>query len=461
MKTRIYTVMLLAGILFSCGDDFLDRTPVSNTTADAYYKTSDDMVNAVNAIYSKVAGSGQYGANYLQLMEYRSDNVKNNNPGAGGGVLYQFETFTDVPSNSTLSATWLSMYQTVYAANIVIGRIDGVTFKDASLKARLLGEAYFLRALTYFHFVRLWGKVPLVLTEVSIEESAKIKRSPVAAVYQAIETDLDSAIKKLPDTYSTADLGRATSIAAKSLLGKVYLYEGKYPEAQTILAQVIATATSSGIPQLLTNVKDVFSISNEMNKEIIFAIRYLKGNANTDHANWYNSGDSDTDLSAITATYSPTDKRKDLMALQGSGSNKCPLKLYETPISNRQGTDFPVLRYADVLLMMAEVLNSQSYDANGLAFTYLNNVRTRAGLTAYTSADLPDQASFRKAVWTERRLELALECDRWFDLVRTGQAINAMATVGYTIHPYQYLYPIPQKQIDIVGSDVLDQNDNY
>ena len=149
------------------------------------------------------------------------------------------------------------------------------------------------------------------------------------------------------------------------------------------------------------------------------------------------------------------------MALQGSGSNKCPLKLYETPISNRQGTDFPVLRYADVLLMMAEALNEEGYTADGLAFTYLNNVRTRAGLTAYTSADLPDQQSFRQAVWNERRLELALEGDRWFDLVRTGQAINAMAQAGYTIQPYQYIYPVPQKQIDIVGSDILDQNDKY
>ncbi len=461
MKARTYIAMLLTGILISCGEDFLDRDPVSNTTADAYYKNSDDMTNAVNAIYSKLAGSAQYGSNFLQLMEYRSDNVKNNNPGAGGGVLYQFETFTDVPSNSTLSGTWLAMYQTIYSANIVIGRIDGVTFKDETLKARLLGEAYFLRALTYFNLVRLWGKAPLVLTEVSVEESATVKRSSVAEVYTVIESDLNAAIKNLPDTYTAVDLGRATAIAAKALLGKVYLYEGKYPEAHTVLAEVIATATASGTPQLLTAVKDVFSAANEMNKEIIFAIRYLKGNSNTDHANWYNSGDSDTDLSVITTLYTTADKRKDLMALQGSGSNKCPLKLYETPISNRQGTDFPVLRYADVLLMMAEALNEEGYTADGLAFTYLNNVRTRAGLTAYTSADLPDQQSFRQAVWNERRLELALEGDRWFDLVRTGQAINAMAQAGYTIQPYQYIYPVPQKQIDIVGSDILDQNDKY
>ncbi|SKC83280.1 RagB/SusD family nutrient uptake outer membrane protein [Ohtaekwangia koreensis] len=463
MKIRIYILIFLAGVFFSCGEDFLDRTPISNTTADSYYKTADDMTNAVNAVYSKLASSAQYGSNFLQLMEYRSDNIKNNNPGAGGGVLYQCETFTDVPSNSTLSATWSSLYEAVYAANIVIGRIDGVTFKDETLKKRLLGEAYFLRALTYFNLVRLWGKVPLVLREVSVDESKSIKRSAVSEVYTAIESDLNIAIENLPSGYASnsVDLGRASAIAAKALLSKVYLYEKKYTPARILLSEITEASAKDGTPLLLTAVKDVFSASNEMNKEIIFAIRYLKGNSGTDHANWYTSGDSDTDLSVITALYTSADKRKDLMVLQGSGTNKCPSKLYEAPTGNRQGTDFPVLRYADVLLMMAEVLNEESYTADGLAFTYLNAIHTRAGLTAYSSADLADQSAFRQAVWNERRLELALECDRWFDLVRSGQAITAMSTVGYTIQEYQYIYPVPQKQIDIVGSDILDQNDLY
>jgi len=137
---------------------------------------------------------------------------------------------------------------------------------------------------------------------------------------------------------------------------------------------------------------------------------------------------------------------------------------YPDPITKQIGFDLPVLRYADVLLMYAEALNEGAYsnDVNGRAFTVLNAVRNRAEATPYTAADLPDQKSFREAVWLERRLEMPLENHRWFDLLRTGQAINALAAVGLQISANDLLYPIPESEVLIMDNPVgFPQNPGY
>jgi starch-binding outer membrane protein, SusD/RagB family len=332
------------------------------------------------------------------------------------------------------------------------------------LKARFEGELKFLRALHYFNVVRLWGAAPLELAPVTAAGALKQNRNSVLDIYAAIESDLTRAASLLPATYSGADVGRATRGAAKGLLGKVYLTEKKYGQAVSVLAPLVATGNAYGY-SLLPSIVDVFSVSNKMNAEVVFAVRYNKTATQQGHAlpSYFNQPGLDPKL---LSTYEATDSRRDLLSTVTLDANNKPVKkYYDTfdPNTKAMGNDLIVLRYADILLLYAEALNEAGYSAD--AFAYLNAVRSRAGASTYSMASLPDQGSFRAAVWKERRLELPLELDRWFDLVRTGTAIDALANSGLTvihIQAYQYLYPIPQSEINVMNDPAaFPQNVGY
>ena len=461
MKKTISIILICCVLFLSCKKSFLTLLPQSQATSDAFYKTTSDVSNAVTAAYAPL--QSLYFGNFVTMMEARGDNVEDLNPGANAGTEYNIDRFLAKADNTDITSTWGSIYNGISRCNNTLIHLDVVT--TPVLKAQFEGELKFLRALHYFNIVRLWGNAPLVLSPISADDAKKLPRAPVADVYTAIENDLTQAIPLLPAVYSnTADLGRATQGAAKALLGKVYLTEAKYPQALSVLKDLVPANNVYGY-SLLPAVADVFNVNNKMNAEIVFAIRFNKTVANQGHglSTYFNQPGLDPKL---ISSYEANDARKDLLNTVTLDANDKPVKkYYDTfdPNTKTLGNDFIVLRYADVLLMYAEALNETGYSAD--AFTWLNAVRSRAGASTYSNVTLPDQASFRTGVLLERRLELPLEEHRWFDLIRTNTAIAAFQVSGLTpisIQAYQYLYPIPQPELDIsTNKSGFTQNTGY
>lgn len=457
LRLLMVPIWVLGGV--ACQSNFLDLTPQSQPNAANFYRTANDFGNAVNGAYDAIQTSNQYGGDFNTLIEARADNFFDNDPSSNAGLRYNIDRFIEPTTNSVLRDTWGSLYTGINRTNLILDKIDAIEF-DATLKARYKGEAQFVRALSYFNLVRLWGSVPLVLTAGTTADARTYVRNSVADIYAAIEKDLLAASTNLPATYTGTNVGRATSGAAKALLGKVYLTEKKFTEALPVLRDVV----NSGTYKLLANPVDPFLVTNKNNAEIVFAVKFKKGGLEG-HGLWYGTNIGNNIEPSLQAAYPAGDKRLALVQQipVPSNVNVVPRKFYdEFSSANDVGNDFPVLRYADVLLMYAEALNETTYSAAGEALTSLNAVRTRAAAPAYTAAQLSAQATFRTAIINERRLELALENDRWFDLVRTGTAVDALKVVGITVPPNRLVYPIPQSEIDTYNNPTtFPQNPGY
>ena len=383
---------------------------------------------------------------------------------------------------------WKAAYKVINRTNTVLGRIDGIEI-NTELANRYKLECKFIRALMYFNLVRVYGDVPLILKEISISESYDILREPKENVYNQIIADLKEA-QDLPVSYSTAEDGRATQGAAKALLANVYMTLHKYAEAETILAEII----NSGQYSLLENTpgslnidgyKNVFSPVNHNSKEGIFEIQFLKGGygEGSNYANNFAPENSGTNVVAVGGTggnnipemdiynaYEEGDLRRDFSMSLGYYDNRknnewvesrYVCKFMDVPYQNNDASNnYPVIRYADVILMYAEALNQNGKTAE--ACKYLNMTRRR-GFGYQTTETSPvdmqttDKAQFALMVEQERRVELAFENHRWFDLIRTGRAVEVMRSKGFSLNETNLICPIPQKQIDV--NPKLTQND--
>ena len=461
MKKFKLILVVFASSLVSCSNDFIELTSISEASSDDFYKTSNDFENAVVACYDALQSNDLYGQAFDRLIAIRADDAVDNNSSSSTRA-DDVDKFQESATNGFVENAWKGSYIGISKCNVVTSRIDGIDI-DASLKNQLKAEAQFTRALLYFNAVRIWGDIPLVLQEQTVLETSiqiqekRLIRNSTADVYAAIVEDLKFAEQNLPVSNS---VGRATSGAAKALLGKVYLTLGKHPEAAAKLNEVIG-----GNYQLLPNFADVFDVDKKNNEELIFTVAYDKNIAGEGHAAWYNNDAFVIIPQTLLDSYDASDAR---LSLVETSENKegflMPGKFFDEQNLSQFGNDFPVIRYSDVLLMRAEALNEVGYDSdpNGDAFTLLNQVRTRAGLTAYTALDLTNQEEFRDAVLLERKLELALEYQRWFDLLRTGTAISEMAKVGLTISADNLLFPIPQSEIEIINNPTgFPQNPDY
>ena len=383
---------------------------------------------------------------------------------------------------------WKAAYKVINRTNTILGRIDGIEI-NTELANRYKLECKFIRALMYFNLVRVYGDVPLVLKEISISESYDILREPKENVYNQIIADLKEA-QDLPVSYSTAEDGRATQGAAKALLANVYMTLHKYAEAETILAEII----NSGRYSLLENTpgslnidgyKNVFSPVNHNSKEGIFEIHFLKGGygEGSNYANNFAPENSGTNVVAVGGTggnnipemdiynaYEEGDLRRDFSMSLGYYDNRknnewvesrYVCKFMDVPYQNNDASNnYPVIRYADVILMYAEALNQNGKTAE--ACKYLNMTRRRGfgyQTTETSPVDLQttDKAQFALMVEQERRVELAFENHRWFDLIRTGRAVEVMRSKGFSLNETNLICPIPQKQIDV--NPKLTQND--
>lgn len=451
MKKIIY-ILSIVFIFTGCTKDFLEIGPETNLNSQDFYTTQNEFNTALNATYAKLQSQVEF---YVELVEWRSDNLDLSAPTAGTQDRYNINKFIETSANELIRDAWANYFNGILRCNVITDNLKSANF-DENIKNQIEAEARFIRALTYFNMVRLWGDIPIILTKVSPTESLLIGRSPVSEVYKAIEADLEFASQNLPTTNN----GKATSGAAKALLGKVYLTQKKYTEAITTLNDVV------GKYSLLPNISDVFETTNKTNNEIIFSIQFDKNILGEGHGLWFSL--TDVSISPFTTKlqngFEMGDARKLMIEYQSIGNLFVPGKFFDTLSSatNDYGNDYILLRYADVVLMLAEAINEQSYTTSGNAYTYLNSVRSRAGLEPLTSAELQNQASFRDAVLNERFLEFPLEGHRWFDLIRMGAAQQEISDIGISIQNYQLLYPIPQTEIEKINNTTLYyQNTGY
>ncbi len=477
----------------SCSKDFIDLNDPTRLVTTNGYSDSLSIVNGVTAAYSSLQDIyGKAGSNrgIFLFGEVPSDN---STTVTSGERLNEFDSFAIVSDNPRLQNMWQYTYQCIARCNIILNRGDAIKLTTAT-RNRLYAEVRFIRALAYFNAVRVWGDVPLVTTEiVNIADAYQFGRVPAAQVYAQIEQDLAYAELNLPATQTAANLGRTTKGAAQGLLGKVLLTEKKYKDAADKLKLVI-DANNYALQATYAN---IFLTSNEMNSEILFAVRYTKGGlgvgspftnyflpaTSTAVAATVNGGVGtgqqfntfDPDLAAAFVASGTTDVRA--TASYGTyTSTAAPLyytkKYNDTPTTATDGeNDWIVLRYADVLLMYAEAVNENS-GPDALSLDAINRVIRRSrGLPVATAAptvDLPvgtTQAVLRTRLETERRLELNFEGHRWFDLQRTNRAIDVMNAFfakyasATRIDAHNLVWPLPLQEVQT--NPILTQNPGY
>ncbi|WP_316821983.1 RagB/SusD family nutrient uptake outer membrane protein [Pedobacter gandavensis] len=449
-------IILICGLMISATSckKFLDLKPLDSYTEETFYVDEKGLQGGLVTCYDALQTDSLYGNNFLTLAELRGDNLIDNDPGSGAGVRNQIEVFSETSANSIISASWMGHYKAIYRCNIILDRAAGISMNE-NTKSQIIGQAKFIRALSYFNLVRIWGNVPLVLKVQKTEEARQNTRATTAQVYQQVIDDLKDAAVKLPATWAAAQRGRATNFAATALLGKVYLYQKRYDLVATTLQPVVAAiyngTTIATVPQNLT-----FPDNLKTSKDIIFAVQYLMGGVRefVNQDNRYRNNNNTNIISIPQSLYETEDNRRALVAATGTGGR--PGKFNSPQVNNETSGDFPILRTTDVLLMYAEALNETSY-GNTEAFKALNAVRSNANASLKTALLLTSTSEFRTAVYLERRLELALEADRWFDIVRTNQ----MSVIFPGIPAFRSLYPVPQVEIDNIINKSGYQNDGY
>jgi len=492
-KYYLIAVGIVGLLTISCKKSFIDLTDPTRIVTDQYYKDSASMSTAVIAAYSSLQDvHGKSGGNrgIFPFAEVTSDNSLSIVDGSGIG---DFEFFSFTSANPVIQSMWTYSFRCIARCNVVLARIDPVPMV-ATVKSRWQSEVKFIRALAYFNMVRIWGDVPLVTKEIqTVAEAYPYGRSPKAAIYAQIEKDLTEAEAdvNLPAKYASAnDLGRVTKTAVKALLAKIYLTQKKYDLAVTKLNEFITTYDGN-THSLLANYADIFLTTNEVNAEIIFAVRYSKGNVpntgspftNYFAASTSNAGGVGTgylfntlrkDLVDTLTAQGTADKRITASYTQVTTTTWATKKFADVPAADLDAdNDWIVLRYADVLLMYAEALNEQSAANVATAVPFVNRVRTRAGLTGTALlATTITQDQLRYAIEKERRIELNMEGHRWFDLVRTDRAIAVMnnhftkyaiklnaSSPVVQIQPFQLLFPVPISEINT--NPILTQNPGY
>lgn len=480
MKKIILLLLCSSAILISCKKSFIEIQPASNVTVESLYKTDKDFQDAVNGVYNVFQTQYQ---NFWVFGDLPSDDIEEDIPNHFDHV--SFEQFTVNDRQVILANTWRNYYNAISRSNAIINNIEKVDVTIVKNKNQYLGEAKFLRALAYFDLVRIFGDVPMVTSNVTVEEAYKTGREKVATIYeQVIIKDLLDAESKLPAKYTGTNVGRATSGAAKSILGKVYLTIKDFTKAEAKLKEV----TTMGYA-LLPKYKDLWNYTlNEHHSEYIFDIEYEEGigegstfthafipawNTLTDFFG-VKGGTPPSDgapTPSLFAAFEAIDVRRDISVQYGITINgvftliptttiqasKSFSTKYITPVAsnNDSRANWKVIRYADVLLMYAEALNENGKTNEALNF--LKMVRSRAGLEGYVNLT---QAETRTKIYLERRLELSLEGQRWFDLVRTGRAFTNMQSMG--MKPHMTIFPIPLTQIQIINNpSVFGQNPGY
>ncbi|MDQ8003334.1 MAG: RagB/SusD family nutrient uptake outer membrane protein [Pedobacter sp.] len=526
-NTHLIAILTSLVFITSC-KKVIDIDPISNIGTNAFYRDYSETNTALTGCYN-----GIHQPLYIEWMftELRGDNSKQGSAGSTAIQnieLNELDMFTVNSAHDKVYDYWLATYRNIRAINYVL-RSLGVKYVNGELsleeptakmteqqRNQIMGEALFLRAYHYFNLVRLFGGVFLITEPLDPKIAKQINRSSVNDCYRLIIADLTKAKDILPNTsfaqINQSNLGHANTWAAKSLLAKVYLTNNQSANALLLLDDVI---NNSGYG-LLPSYADVFSINNEMNREIIFAVRYKAGGfgLGSPFANLFAPSSSGSSVvnndgngfnfptESVKAAYrvpatGPADQRRNVNIAQYTATRPY-MKKYLSQVITRYDAenDFPVIRFADVLLMKAEAMGFDG--ADGVAVGLINSIRQRAGAADYTGTGafeaaffkypatgngaILDAAAFKSALFNERRIELAYENQRYFDMLRSGDAVNAIRTyfaAEYDVHYRNYrpvislaelqgyvnqnrlLLPIPQREIDTNDELKIEQNPGY
>ena len=492
MKNTLYILSLL--VISACSDDFLTIYPESTLNEGNFYQSEEELILLANGCYVPMRN---YEKNvHWVLAELISDNASfQYNIRTGEAVRGVIDQFIITADNRGYAEFWNLSYNGITRCNKLLNEIDRpeINWSDEAYKHRSEGEALFLRALYHFNLVRQFGDIPLVLEPITSQEAVNIKRTAEEQVYESIINDLKESAASFAMAKDVEENGRANEEAANALLGKVYLTLHQYTEAEAALLSVM----QSGKYSLLPNYADLFDPANKDFEETIFAIQYSENNQELANrfiflfAPWSSEGEVtnrpniniigagwNQPTEDLIAAFEPGDLRKDVSIHYWTGEDwdgevrDIPYcGKYKPPVSapdDRAGDNFPVIRYSDVLLMYAEVLNEQG--RTGEAVQYVEQVRNRAGLTAPLTGY--DKTALEELIAKERQVEFCFENQRWYDLKRTEKAVEVMTAHGnrenerkpflynnaYQIEPYKLTAPIPAEQVLI---NRLEQNTGY
>ncbi len=442
---KVYILLLGSLLLTTACDNDLDQVPPNIASSDSL----TDFDGVLNAAYFYQHGS----ATPLGVMgDFRSDNAfMEEEPYPS---FDRFNNDLTVMEDQFFGPFYTALYKSILSANNVI---------ENSTNATHIGEAKFLRGLSYFKLVQVFGDVTVNLSAApSTTDTSILARQSAASVYaDVIIPDLTDAISALSTTISD---GRASKLAAQALLGKVHIHLGNFSAAEPFLAAVINGADAAGV-SLQDNFADIFGEANDLNSEIIYATRVSSSVSDeygfSEFWSWYGGLDTKS-LMPLDASLVAAFDAVAADTLAGGDLRRAvtiDTTLMASPKFPQTGGpdhDWIEIRLADVILLYAETLNE-----NGVAATtvlpLLDDIRTRAGLNILDPAVINTQALVREAIADERRLELAFEGHRWFDLVRTG---TAEAEMGETIGAQYYLFPIPISEI-LASGGVITQNQGY
>lgn len=483
---KIITLKAIAGILLtaftlsSCEND-LDVEPRDVKSEQDVLNDPDNAVQLANGVYAKLLDYNINSFSWIGITSITSDDAdKGSTPGDSGSDKHKMDALTFEPFDTSFNEVWRGRYDGIYRANNALYYFDQLSI-DATLKERLSAEVKFLRALWYFELVKCFGDVPLVIGNIDPNDTETINstvftRKSKQEVYAQIEADLLAGIDVLPpkSAYSASEMGRATQGAAQALLAKVYLYQQKWQEAYDVAGNVI----SSGQYDLLDDYAEVWRETGENGAESIFEVQAVASLGIRDYTNvqgprgtpdlgW---GFNTPSMSLVNA-YEPGDLRREatimfvpsvlwdgFIAPTTWNNPRYNYKAYHSSIAEtwiekgQTAKNLRILKYSDILLIRAEA--GFHIGQVSEATDRVNEIRDRAGLDPLGTVTMEN-------ILKERRLEMAMEHDRWFDIVRTGQAVIAMAADGKSFIPGKHeVFPIPQAQITASGGR-LTQNNGY
>jgi hypothetical protein len=478
MKKRNSAILIgILMLVFTSCNDFLDLPSETNLTSAIFFKSQSDFEKAVNGAYAPLRGLFASGANAATgswlMGEMHSDNTRYKyNPNFRATIDQEnIADFTVIPTNSAVLNKYRGYYSVIARANQILNAIDGVDF-DATVKNNLKGQALFLRALSYFDLVQYFGEVPMHLVPSTSLNDVALPLSEVSDIYAQIIADATEAGALLPPK-STQQAGRATSGAARTLLGNVHVVLKNWSAAETVLKEVV----NSNEYSLLANYADVFLTSNKNNSESVFEVQYRQGQDGYSSNFVYSffpmpitAGELTACLASygvtpaavnglvqegynipspeIIAAYEVGDERRNasIGTITAGGISYPFIRKYLHPHTTAGLTDdnWPIYRYSEVLLLLAEALHEQGGAKSTEALTYLNLVRDRAEL-----ADILSTTNLSDVIFNERRVELAFENKRWLDLVRTGRAVAVMTAFGASVkaNPQNYYFPVGQAPV--------------
>lgn len=477
----VLSTLMLAS---SCKKSFLDVDPQGQQAAQQFWKTQDDATKAVNAIYGNLRTWENLAFPAIAIESTGSDEADKGSTPVDATFFNLYDTFTVTSTEGSLQSFWTGQYRNINLCNQVLDNIPSISM-DESLKSRYLAEAKFVRAYSYFRLVRAYGGVPLRLKVPADASEYNIPRADKAAVYAQIEKDLNEAAAVLPASYGAADLGRATKGAAIGMHAKVAMYQQKWSDVLSLTNQVISLGYA-----LFPDFEKGFRTQNENNVESLFEVQCEYYPTNLDASNsqysqvqgvagepaggWgfntpsqvlidgFETGDPRRDATIIFP--GETTPQGDIIKtnLVNIGYNQKSYVPFSMYIAGNQGSqqNFRALRFADVLLMNAEAANELGNSS--LALTSLNKVRARArgSLTGILPDVITtDKALLRSAIYRERKVELALENDRYFDVIRQGRGAEVFGVKGWKANKNE-VWPIPQTEIELSGG-LLTQNPGY